>query len=369
MNQPTETPKERSYMRTSGGGDRDLSMLTVPLAVLAYGLSSGGGVVSVLRTMERTLWIVVGWVGNFISQSVAAFGGRHLEIFEVNMSQGSVGVDDLLARHVDVQRCKALQLSRACAASCSREHHSYHPRPQVVHSRPGDSGIRARAGALHDGPANRRARAHLLASFGPKLFSFRRGDTEYCVSAIPLGGYVKMAGENPKDGRTGASDEFLSKSKWQRFQVLVMGPVMNLALALIVMAFVLYHNGADVPAFAQEPVIVGSVVADSPAAKAGIQPGDHITEVAGVRVDNWETSAVETSTKANRPITLTIVRNGKTIEQEIVPVGEANTKRASPASSRSCVRRLSASCRDSRPRNPVSAPETRSCRSTDRSRW
>jgi regulator of sigma E protease len=96
---------------------------------------------------------------------------------------------------------------------------------------------------------------------------------------------------------------------------------MNIALALIVMAFVLYHNGADVPAFAQEPVIVGSVVADSPAAKAGILPGDHITDVARLRVDNWEDFALETVTKANRSITLTIIRDGKTIEQEIVPVG------------------------------------------------
>src|SRR5688572_22741087 len=72
--------------------------------------------------------------------------------------------------------------------------------------------------------------------FGPKLLSIRRGDTEYCISAIPLGGYVKMAGENPEDARTGADDEFLSKTKWQRFQVLVMGPVMNLVLALVVMA-------------------------------------------------------------------------------------------------------------------------------------
>src|ERR687897_511269 len=123
--------------------------------------------------------------------------------------------------------------------------------------------------------------------FGPKLINVKRGGTEYCISAIPLGGYVKMAGENPEDSRTGAPDEFLSKSKWQRFQVLVMGPVMNLALALVVMALVLYHNGANLPAFAQEPVVVGSIEADSAAAKAGIQPGDHITEVASVRVDNW----------------------------------------------------------------------------------
>src|SRR5215217_1331460 len=155
--------------------------------------------------------------------------------------------------------------------------------------------------------------------FGPKLFAFRRGDTEYCVSAIPLGGYVKMAGENPEDARTGASDEFLSKSKWQRFQVLVMGPIMNLVLALVVMAFVLYQ-GADVPAFTQQEVVVGSVEADSPAAKAGILPGDLITAVATVPVSNWEEFGMETVTKAGRPVTLTIVRDGKTIERQVVPV-------------------------------------------------
>ena len=111
--------------------------------------------------------------------------------------------------------------------------------------------------------------------FGPKLLRFKRGDTEYCISAIPLGGYVKMAGENPDDARSGASDEFLSKTKWQRFQVLVMGPVMNLALALIVMAAVLYQ-GAPVPIFESQPVVVGSVKPDSAGAEAGIQPGDRI---------------------------------------------------------------------------------------------
>ena len=154
--------------------------------------------------------------------------------------------------------------------------------------------------------------------FGPKLLKFRRGDTEYCVSAIPLGGYVKMAGENPEDARTGASDEFLSKSKWQRFQVLIMGPVMNLGLALVVLALVFY-NGVDVPAYQQQPAVVGTVEADSPAAKAGIQPGDHIIEVSGRRVENWEGFLMETVTKANRSIRLTFIRDGKTLERELVP--------------------------------------------------
>ena len=155
--------------------------------------------------------------------------------------------------------------------------------------------------------------------FGPKLLKFRRGDTEYCVSAIPLGGYVKMAGENPEDARTGASDEFLSKSKWQRFQVLIMGPVMNLALALVVMAFVLYQ-GADVPAFTQQAVVVGTVEADSPAQKAGILPGDQIIQVGSVTVETWEEFGLETVTRANRAVKLTIIRDGKTIEREVVPI-------------------------------------------------
>ncbi len=93
--------------------------------------------------------------------------------------------------------------------------------------------------------------------FGPKLVSTRRGDTEYAISAIPLGGYVKMAGESVDDPRSGAPDEFLSKTKWQRFQVLIMGPVMNLLLAVIVMAVVLAH-GAEVPAYHDAPPVIPS---------------------------------------------------------------------------------------------------------------
>lgn len=154
--------------------------------------------------------------------------------------------------------------------------------------------------------------------FGPKLLSFKRGDTEYCISAIPLGGYVKMAGETPDDARTGASDEFLSKTKWQRFQVLVMGPIMNLALALIVMAVVLYQ-GAQVPAFDQDAVVVGSVTENSVAAKAGIRPGDRIVRVDGVPVPTWERFAVEFIPKAKRDVTLTVERDGRAIDLRLVP--------------------------------------------------
>jgi regulator of sigma E protease len=154
--------------------------------------------------------------------------------------------------------------------------------------------------------------------FGPKLLSFTRGDTEYCLSAIPLGGYVKMAGENPEEARTGAPDEFLSKSKWERFQVLVMGPIMNLALAWLVMAAVLYQ-GAQVPAFDREPVIVGAVSENSVAEQAGIKPGDHIIAVDGDAVANWEEFSVAVLPKPNKPVTFTVERDGKRADYTMTP--------------------------------------------------
>jgi regulator of sigma E protease len=157
--------------------------------------------------------------------------------------------------------------------------------------------------------------------FGPKLFGFRRGDTEYCVSAIPLGGYVKMAGENPDEARTGAPDEFLSKTKWQRFQVLIMGPLMNLALAFVVMAIVLYQ-GAQAPAFDREPVVVGSVESGSVAASAGIQKGDRIFHIDGQPIANWEQYSMAVLPKANRQITVGIERGTERFDRILTPKAE-----------------------------------------------
>ena len=154
--------------------------------------------------------------------------------------------------------------------------------------------------------------------FGPKLLSFKRGDTEYCISAIPLGGYVKMAGETPEDARTGSSDEFLSKSKWQRFQVLVMGPVMNLALAVVVMTFVLLQ-GARLPAFEDSAVVIGGFEQNSVAEAAGLQIGDRVISVDDKEVPTWKNFFIAIATRANRPVRLTIERAGKRIERQVTP--------------------------------------------------
>jgi len=154
--------------------------------------------------------------------------------------------------------------------------------------------------------------------FNPTIVSFRRGDTEYGIGALPLGGYVKMAGDSPEDERTGKPDEFLSKSKWERFQVLIMGPVMNILLALVLTSIVLYQ-GAEVPAFEEEAPVVGSTLPDSPAAKVGIVAGDRIVSVADHRVDTWEQLLVAIGSRPNREINLELLHAGQLVTKKITP--------------------------------------------------
>jgi regulator of sigma E protease len=146
--------------------------------------------------------------------------------------------------------------------------------------------------------------------FGPKILNFRRNGTDYCVSAIPLGGYVKMAGETPDEPRSGQPDEFLSRSKWERFQVLVMGPVMNIALAIILTAVVLMF-GAEVLVYEDQAPVVGAIAAASPAERAGIRPGDRILAVGGQAVSTWSDVYMKVGAKPNREIPITVLRDGK----------------------------------------------------------
>ena len=154
--------------------------------------------------------------------------------------------------------------------------------------------------------------------FGPKIFTTKRGDTEYAISAIPLGGYVKMAGEQPDDERSGAGDEFLSKSKWQRFQILIAGPLMNVLLAIVVLAGVLYQ-GADVPLYQDEPAVVGRVEDGSPAAQAGIQVGDRIVSIDGVETPTWDDLFMYIVPKANREVSVVVDRGGQMVETRLTP--------------------------------------------------
>ena len=154
--------------------------------------------------------------------------------------------------------------------------------------------------------------------FGPKILKVQRGDTEYCISIIPLGGYVKMAGENPEDGPSGKEDEFLSKTKWQRFQILIAGPVMNIVLAVVLLAAVLMQ-GAAVLAYLDKPAVVGLVQPGSPAERAGIQPGDVITQFGTADVTKWEHLEMAVAGRPEREVDVVIIRNGSEQRLKVRP--------------------------------------------------
>jgi len=157
--------------------------------------------------------------------------------------------------------------------------------------------------------------------FGPKLLKFRRNDIEYCISAFPLGGYVKMAGENPDEPLSGTGEEFLSRSRWDRFRILLAGPVMNIVLAVALM-WIAYAQGAQVPAFQDAPVVVGAVNPKSPAEASGIKPGDRIIKVGSQSVATWEAFYLTIGGRANRQVPITLLREGRDMVVTVTPVGQ-----------------------------------------------
>lgn len=158
--------------------------------------------------------------------------------------------------------------------------------------------------------------------FGKRLFGFQRGDTDYRVSALPLGGYVKMVGENPDEEITGSNLEYLSKPKWQRLIILIAGPAMNVILAFILTVGV-YQLGVRVPADADDPVVLGMVEAESPAALAGLERGDRVETIDGERVEDWEDFRVRILISANQPLDFGVVRDGQDMVLEVTPEATA----------------------------------------------
>jgi len=125
--------------------------------------------------------------------------------------------------------------------------------------------------------------------FPPRMFGFTRGDTEYCISWIPLGGYVKLKGEGPDEVVEDPDDPtlFSARPPHQRAGVILAGPIMNLILAFIVMPLV-FMVGMAVPSYLDDPPLAGWVEPGSPADKIGIIPGDLILGVNGEESATWE---------------------------------------------------------------------------------
>jgi regulator of sigma E protease len=154
--------------------------------------------------------------------------------------------------------------------------------------------------------------------FGTRLIGFRKGETDYRINAIPLGGYVKMSGENPMDQRTDDPREFLNHSRWHRFLIAIAGPAMNILLAIILLTTV-YMVHYEYPAVYDQAPVIGWVIKDTAAAKAGLQPGDRITRVDGVQNPTWEQVELKEALSPGQQLDLQVDRDGKLIDKTVVP--------------------------------------------------
>jgi regulator of sigma E protease len=154
--------------------------------------------------------------------------------------------------------------------------------------------------------------------FGKRLFGFRKAETDYRISAIPLGGYVKMSGENPMDEHTDDPGEFLNHPRWQRFVIAIAGPFMNVVLAVGLLT-VVYMVHYEYPAFVDQPGVVAYVKPNSAAAQIGVQPGDRIVRIAGVENPTWEQIGLKVMLSPNESLPVTINRGGQILEKAITP--------------------------------------------------
>lgn len=156
--------------------------------------------------------------------------------------------------------------------------------------------------------------------FGPVLLRWRGRDTEYCLSAIPMGGYVKMMGEeSPLEGggaaEYDAAKAFALKPLWARFLIVFAGPGMNFVLAAAILVVLLMAVGSPV-----SPPVLGHVVVDGPAAQAGLRTGDRVVAVDGKPVSNWEEDLAPAISGADgRPLTLSVRRGEATLTAVVAP--------------------------------------------------
>jgi len=146
--------------------------------------------------------------------------------------------------------------------------------------------------------------------YGKRLFGVKRGDTDYRISLIPMGGYVKLLGEGmfEKD-RPVAPDDMMAKTRFERFLIMAMGSVMNLVLAVVIVAF-MNGVGISVPEYQDEKPVIGWIEAGSPAEKAGLRVDDEILRIGGREVKTWSDVELAVGSKPDRLVRLEIRRDG-----------------------------------------------------------
>jgi regulator of sigma E protease len=154
--------------------------------------------------------------------------------------------------------------------------------------------------------------------FGTRLFGFRRGETDYRFSLLPLGGYVKMAGEQVGDENADDPRSLLAKPRWQRLIIAFAGPFMNIVLAVAVLTG-LYMVKFQKVSEADLEAVIGHVMPDSPAAKAGIRDGDRLVRLNGKDNPTWEDVELKEIESAFRGLSVTVDRGGRRFDTTVMP--------------------------------------------------
>lgn len=169
-----------------------------------------------------------------------------------------------------------------------------------------------------------RVEAYSFFGLGPRIWGFKRGHTDYRISAIPLGAYVKLYGDEatgPLEGKDATTEKvpeselYELRPRWQKFLVMLGGPFMNILLALSIPFASAFIQG--IPAIPAP--IIGQVRADGAAAKAGLQPGDRIVAFNGIESPTWRNITVEAGINPERTLPVTVERGGQRVQLEITP--------------------------------------------------
>jgi len=144
--------------------------------------------------------------------------------------------------------------------------------------------------------------------FGKRLFGKKIGATDFRVSLVPVGGYVRMAGEEEYDPQNPRPDEFMAKNRAQKIFTLLMGPVMNLLLALVLIVMV-NMNGVEIDSYKLEKPAIGYIEKDSPAEKAGLLPGDVLLAINGKKTPSWKEVEITIGTNPKESLQIDYLRN------------------------------------------------------------
>ncbi len=159
--------------------------------------------------------------------------------------------------------------------------------------------------------------------FGKRIFGVKRGETDYRISLLPLGGYVKMAGDSPGEAPSGDGGEFNAHPRWQRVLIALAGPFANFVLASVLMTgvYMLHH---DVQQYLSNPAISDYVQQNSAAARIGMRSGDTIVHFDTIENPTWEQVHIRSMLNLNQSVPVSFLHNGQRVNTTLTIVAKGN---------------------------------------------